>query len=64
MWGEPHARVNGDTVARTLDEMLAINASVNIYVFHGGTSFGFTSGNDSSTIRLFHPSVTTKRKLF
>jgi beta-galactosidase len=44
MWGEPHSRVDKTSVARTLDEMLAINASVNIYVFHGGTSFGFKSG--------------------
>ena len=49
MWGEPHSRVDKTSVARTLDEMLAINASVNIYVFHGGTSFGFKSGMFHST---------------
>lgn len=31
-------------VAKTLDEMLAMNASVNMYMFHGGTSFGLTAG--------------------
>lgn len=45
MWGEPHAKVNKRDVAVTLDDMLAINASVSMYMFHGGTSFGFTSGN-------------------
>jgi len=46
MWGEPHANVDKESVAKTLDEMLAFNASVSIYMFHGGTSFGFTSGHD------------------
>lgn len=44
MWGEPHANVNKLDVSKTLDDMLAINASVSMYMFHGGTSFGFTSG--------------------
>ena len=46
MWGEPHAKVNKNDVAKTLDDMLAINASVSMYMFHGGTSFGFTSGDN------------------
>ena len=44
MWGEPHAIVGKREVAKTLDDMLAINASVSMYMFHGGTSFGFSSG--------------------
>lgn len=52
MWGEPHAKVDKESVAKTLDEMLAVNASVSIYMFHGGTSFGFSSGNDF-TFNLF-----------
>ncbi|KAG7167991.1 Beta-galactosidase-like 2 [Homarus americanus] len=43
-WGEPHSTVDAETVAKTLDTMLALNASVNLYMFHGGTSFGLTSG--------------------
>ncbi|XP_045106280.1 beta-galactosidase-like isoform X2 [Portunus trituberculatus] len=45
-WGDPHNTVPAQTVAKTLDVMLALNASVNMYMFHGGTSFGFTSGSN------------------
>lgn len=44
MWGLSHSVVDKESVAKTLNELLAINASVSIYVFHGGTSFGFSSG--------------------
>ncbi|EEC01299.1 beta-galactosidase, putative, partial [Ixodes scapularis] len=43
-WGEKHAHVNASIVAKTLRQMLSMNASVNIYMFHGGTSFGCKSG--------------------
>lgn len=45
-WGEPHQTVTTEAVTTTLDEMLAMNASVNMYVFHGGTSFGLTAGSN------------------
>ncbi|KAG0725489.1 Beta-galactosidase [Chionoecetes opilio] len=45
-WGAPHSTVKAEAVAKTLDEMLALNASVNMYMFHGGTSFGFTAGSN------------------
>jgi hypothetical protein len=36
--------------AQALDALLAAGASVNIYMFHGGTNFGLTSGaNDKGT---------------
>lgn len=57
LWGEPHADVDKNTVAKSLDEMLSMNASVNIYMFHGGTSFGFTSGALSSN--TYTPCVTS-----
>lgn len=43
-WGDPHSHVNIDAVCKTLDEILAANASVNFYMFHGGTNFGFSNG--------------------
>lgn len=43
-WGEPHQTRSTDDVCKTLDDILAVNASVNIYMFHGGTSFGFSNG--------------------
>ncbi|MFE6965636.1 beta-galactosidase family protein [Agromyces sp. NPDC057679] len=51
-WGEIHHVTSAEDSARELDEMLAAGASVNIYMFHGGTNFGFTSGaNDKGTYR-------------
>lgn len=43
-WGAPHSTVSTETVAKSLDDMLALNASVNMYMFHGGTSFGLKAG--------------------
>ena len=46
-WQSHHAKVGTDCVVTTLDTMLSMGASVNIYMFHGGTSFGFTAGSNN-----------------
>ncbi len=47
-WGGPHAVRPADDAAADLDALLAADASVSIYMFHGGTNFGFTNGaNDT-----------------
>ncbi|MGY3060753.1 beta-galactosidase [Streptomyces sp. TE3672] len=56
-WGTHHVVRDPDQAARELDELLATGASVNFYMFHGGTNFGFTNGaNDKHTYR---PTVTS-----
>lgn len=40
---EHHTRQSGET-ADVMREMLDMGASVNMYMFHGGTNFGFLSG--------------------
>ncbi|KAF8777677.1 beta-galactosidase-like [Argiope bruennichi] len=45
-WGQPHAQVSSESIVETLTDMLHANASVNVYMFHGGTSFGFTAGSN------------------
>ncbi|MFE2557846.1 beta-galactosidase [Streptomyces sp. NPDC059352] len=56
-WGAQHVVRDPDDAARELDEVLATGASVNFYMFHGGTNFGFTNGaNDKHTYR---PTVTS-----
>ncbi|WP_371680820.1 beta-galactosidase [Streptomyces sp. NBC_01276] len=56
-WGGTHAVRDADDAAAELDRLLAAGASVNIYMFHGGTNFGFTNGaNDKGTYR---PTVTS-----
>lgn len=43
-WGNPHHTTNGNREAEELDWMLAQGYSVNLYMFHGGTTFGFMNG--------------------
>lgn len=45
-WGLPHHRVSTSDILNTLKEMLNLNISVNMYMFIGGTNFGFWSGAD------------------
>ncbi|MFD3656698.1 beta-galactosidase family protein [Streptomyces sp. NPDC058620] len=56
-WGGYHIVRDAAQAASELDELLASGASVNFYMFHGGTNFGFTNGaNDKHTYR---PTVTS-----
>lgn len=49
-WGGHHHVTPADEAARQLEELLSRGASVNVYMFHGGTNFGLTSGaNDKGT---------------
>ena len=43
-WGGVHHTTDVATAADDLDELLAAGASVNIYMFHGGTNFALTNG--------------------
>ncbi|GAA1694450.1 beta-galactosidase [Glycomyces endophyticus] len=49
-WGTHHHTTKADEAAADLDVLLGRGASVNLYMFHGGTNFGLTSGaNDKGT---------------
>ncbi|MFZ0819228.1 MAG: beta-galactosidase [Candidatus Acidiferrales bacterium] len=43
-WGKPHHKTNFEREASELDWMLSQGYSVNLYMFHGGTTFGFMNG--------------------
>ena len=43
-WGKPHETRSPEVVAGMLDDILKRNASVNMYMFFGGTNFGFMNG--------------------
>ena len=43
-WGEGHHRVSTESIVDSLDKMLALGASVNFYMYIGGTNFGFYAG--------------------
>ncbi|POH74028.1 glycoside hydrolase family 35 protein [Arthrobacter glacialis] len=56
-WGAHHHTTAAGQAAQELEDLLAAGASVNIYMFHGGTNFGFTNGaNDKG---VFQPTVTS-----
>jgi beta-galactosidase len=56
-WGMHHHTTSVAQAAQELDDLLAAGASVNIYMFHGGTNFGFTNGaNDKG---VYQPTVTS-----
>ncbi|XP_030133196.4 beta-galactosidase-1-like protein isoform X2 [Taeniopygia guttata] len=45
-WGEAHASTSAAWVARGLEDILQLGASINMYMFHGGTNFAYWSGAD------------------
>lgn len=56
-WGEPHQTVNSTQVANTLDLILKLNASVNMYMFEGGTNFAFWNGANAGS--TYQPQPTS-----
>ncbi|RKN86969.1 glycoside hydrolase family 35 protein [Paenibacillus ginsengarvi] len=58
-WGEHHHTRNGGDVAAVLEEMLKENGSVNFYMFHGGTNFGFFSGANCPSPDVYQPTITS-----
>ncbi|XP_060880574.1 beta-galactosidase-like [Metopolophium dirhodum] len=58
-WGSPSTLISSDIFLSTMKEMLALNASVNIFLFHGGTNFGFTSGAVKKNNQNYMPSETS-----
>ncbi len=58
-WGGRHAHTNTAVQASNLKWMLDQGYSVSIYMFHGGTSFGFMNGANSDGRGSYEPDVTS-----
>lgn len=56
-WGKPHHTTNAKREADELEWMLAQGYSVNLYMFHGGTTFGFMNGANYD--RGYSPQTTS-----
>ncbi len=56
-WGISRKPYPAETVAHEVEQNLALGASFNMYMFHGGTNFGFYNGAIS-----FHDHPTDPRK--
>ncbi|MGO1316996.1 MAG: glycoside hydrolase family 35 protein [Cellulomonadaceae bacterium] len=56
-WGQDHHVTDPEGSSADLAALLAAGASVNLYMAHGGTNFGFTNGaNDKG---VYRPTVTS-----
>lgn len=58
-WGEPFPHVAADDVTAQLGKYLEAGVSFNIYMAHGGTNFGFTSGANYDDAHDIQPDLTT-----
>lgn len=59
-WGEPHHTRDAADAAEALDRIMAGGASVNVYMFHGGTNFGFMNGANTDLVtRDYQPTVNS-----
>ena len=47
-WGGKHAHVGTEAITKSLRHILDLGASINMYMVHGGTSFGFNAGANSA----------------
>uniref|UniRef100_A0A3Q2ZBX0 Beta-galactosidase n=1 Tax=Kryptolebias marmoratus TaxID=37003 RepID=A0A3Q2ZBX0_KRYMA len=46
-WGSRHSVVSSALVAKSLSQILSVGANVNLYMFIGGTNFGYWNGANS-----------------
>ncbi|WP_047498271.1 beta-galactosidase family protein [Terriglobus sp. TAA 43] len=58
-WGEEHHETDGRKEAQEFQWMLEHGYSVSMYMFHGGSSFGWMNGADSHTGKDYHPDTTS-----
>jgi len=57
-WGEKHHTRDAADVADVLERMVKNGGSVNMYMFHGGTNFGFWNGANHNG-EEYQPTVTS-----
>lgn len=58
-WAEPFPAVATKSFIASFESLIAQGASVNLYMFHGGTNFGFTSGANYTKEFRIQPSLTS-----
>ncbi|MBQ3137175.1 MAG: beta-galactosidase [Clostridia bacterium] len=56
-WGEKHHTRGADSTLKEIEEFLRQDASFNMYMFHGGTNFGFNAGANHRG--KYQPTVTS-----
>ncbi|MDB5138987.1 MAG: bga 1 [Mucilaginibacter sp.] len=58
-WGSPHSGSNADTDAKKLDQVLSAGISINLYMFHGGTTRDFMNGANMNKRDPYSPQTSS-----
>ena len=58
-WGSAHNTSNMEDDAKKLDEVLSAGISINLYMFHGGTTRGFMNGANMSRKDPYSPQTSS-----
>ena len=56
-WGGAHHTRDPKDAANVFEDLMKINASLNVYMFHGGTNFGFMNG--ANHYDEYYPTITS-----
>ncbi|WP_307728816.1 glycoside hydrolase family 35 protein [Alkalicoccobacillus plakortidis] len=56
-WGGEHHTRDPKDAANVFEDLMKINASLNVYMFHGGTNFGFMNG--ANHYDEYYPTITS-----
>lgn len=58
-WGTKHHTVPAEDYAKRLDAVLGAGISINMYMFHGGTTRGFMNGANDKDTTPYEPQVSS-----
>jgi beta-galactosidase len=58
-WGEAHHETDGKKEAEEFRWMIERGYSVSLYMFHGGTTFGWMNGADTHQGHDYHPDISS-----
>jgi beta-galactosidase len=58
-WGSGHSHSNSDEDAKKLDEVLSAGISINLYMFHGGTTRAFMNGANMNRKEPYAPQTSS-----
>lgn len=58
-WGEKHHTVPAENYVKEMDAMLGAGISINMYMFHGGTTRGFMNGANCYDTSFYQPQVSS-----
>lgn len=57
-WGEKHHTRNSTSVVKEIEDFIAQDANFNVYMFYGGTNFGFWAGSNFERGKI-NPTTTS-----